>query len=127
MNKLHLSTNLRTLRKENDLTQFQFADQLKIPREVVTQYEVGNARPPYETLIAISDYFKVSIDDLLRVDITTLTAEERSAKKKPKEKRKAKIVLLEEENERLLELMKGNERKYETLEKLVNKVVKKID
>lgn len=63
---LKLSQNLKILRKRNNMTQQQVADKLKLGRVNYARYELGSVRPDYETIIAIADFYDVSVDDLLR-------------------------------------------------------------
>ncbi len=46
---------------------------LKLKRSTLSGYENGIAEPSLETLIALSSYFTVSVDTLLRVDMATLS------------------------------------------------------
>lgn len=60
---------LRDLREDNDLTQAQIADYLKIRQNTYSQYENGKREIPLEFLWKLADYYKVSIDYLVgRVD-----------------------------------------------------------
>ena len=58
---------LRKLRREADVTQGQLAEVLGVVASAVGKYErLPDAYPSIEGLIKIADYFKVSIDYLLR-------------------------------------------------------------
>lgn len=61
-----ISEKLYKLRKESGLSQEQLAEQLKVSRQAISKWESGNAVPESEKLIAISKYFGVSLDYLLR-------------------------------------------------------------
>ena len=61
-----LSEKLYKLRKESGLSQEQLAEQLKVSRQAISKWESGNAVPESEKLIAISKYFDVSVDYLLK-------------------------------------------------------------
>ena len=61
-----LSEKLYKLRKESGLSQEQLAEQLKVSRQAISKWESGNAVPESEKLIAISRYFGVSLDYLLK-------------------------------------------------------------
>jgi transcriptional regulator with XRE-family HTH domain len=65
----YLPTNIRLLRKKKGLTQAAFATKIGVNRSVVGAYEEGRADPRVKTLINISHYFKVGIDDLLKKDL----------------------------------------------------------
>ena len=60
---MELCEKLRQIRKENNLTQQQLADELCLSRTVITKYEKGHRVPNLDTLILISNYFKTSIFD----------------------------------------------------------------
>lgn len=56
---------LRDLRKENKLTQEEFANKLGLVRTTVTNYELGRNIPEADILNMIADYFNVTVDYLL--------------------------------------------------------------
>lgn len=62
--------NLKYLRKLRGWTQEEFAQKIGIKRSLVGAYEEERAEPNYEVLETVSDLFKVSIDDLLRKDLS---------------------------------------------------------
>lgn len=61
-----LGDRIRGLREKQNLTQKALADKLGIPHQNLSNYERGFRQPDYETLIAISDFFNVSTDYLLK-------------------------------------------------------------
>lgn len=63
--------NLKYLRKQKGWTQQEFADRLNIKRSLLGAYEEERAEPRTEVLEQVSDMFRVSIDDLLRRDLTS--------------------------------------------------------
>lgn len=62
--------NMKYLRKLRGFTQDEFAQKIGIKRSLVGAYEEERAEPNYEVLETVSDLFKVSIDDLLRKDLS---------------------------------------------------------
>ena len=60
---MELCEKLKQIRKENNLTQQQLADELCLSRTVITKYEKGHRVPNLDTLILISNYFKTNIFD----------------------------------------------------------------
>jgi DNA-binding XRE family transcriptional regulator len=61
------SERVRKLRKEMDVTQAQLAAQIGVEPSAVGKYENGTqAFPRVEVLVKIADYFKVSIDYLIK-------------------------------------------------------------
>ncbi len=65
-----IATNMRVLRGLKKISQEQLADELAIPRSRIGSYEEGRAEPPCAMLIQLSDYFHVSIDALVRGDLS---------------------------------------------------------
>ncbi|MCL1789635.1 MAG: helix-turn-helix domain-containing protein [Oscillospiraceae bacterium] len=60
----NLSERLKTLRKSRKLTQKQVAKDIGISERGYQRYE-ANEKPLYDVLIALADYFNVSIDYLV--------------------------------------------------------------
>jgi transcriptional regulator with XRE-family HTH domain len=56
---------LRTLRNEKNVSQKQVAVGLNITETGYQNYEVGRRKPTFEMLIALADFFDVSIDYLV--------------------------------------------------------------
>ncbi|MBR6108473.1 MAG: helix-turn-helix transcriptional regulator [Clostridia bacterium] len=65
---------LKELRKKRHITQLKLAMDLGLNQNSVSRYETGEHEADYKTLIAIADYFNVSIDYLLeRTDDPRIT------------------------------------------------------
>ena len=62
--------NLKWLRKLRGWTQEEFATKLGIKRSLVGAYEEERAEPRIDILETVSDLFKVTLDDLLRKDLS---------------------------------------------------------
>lgn len=62
--------NLQYLRKKQKLTQEELADLLQVSRQSVSKWETGEAYPETEKLISICDKFGVTLDRLVRGDVT---------------------------------------------------------
>ncbi len=56
---------LRELRKKRNITQLKLAMDLGLNQNAISRYETGEREADYATLIALADYFGVSIDYLL--------------------------------------------------------------
>lgn len=56
---------LRTIRKENKLTQKQTAEAIATSEQNYQRYERGSRQPTLPTLIALADLFDVSLDYLV--------------------------------------------------------------
>ncbi len=62
---LEFSDQLKKLRKLNNITQKQLAKNIGASERGIQNYEMGIRKPTYDMLIAIADYFDVSIDYLV--------------------------------------------------------------
>lgn len=62
--------NLKYLRKLRGWTQEEFANKLRIKRSLLGAYEEERADPRIEVLEIVADMFKLSLDDLLRKDLS---------------------------------------------------------
>ena len=56
---------LKELRVDNGISQLRLALELNMNQNSISRYENGVREADYQTLIAIADYFQVSIDYLL--------------------------------------------------------------
>ncbi len=65
---MNLGDKILKIRKDNKMSQEQLAEVLNVTRQTVSNWENGNNYPDIETLIMISDKFKVSLDILLKGD-----------------------------------------------------------
>lgn len=55
---------LKELRKTKRLTQVQLAEQLGLTERQYQRLEASDSKPMYDNLIALADYFNVSLDFL---------------------------------------------------------------
>ena len=69
---MSLGVNLQFLRKKNDITQEQLAEKLEVSRQSVSKWESDTAYPEMDKIIQICDFFHVSMDDLVRKDVSLL-------------------------------------------------------
>lgn len=67
---IKLGENIRRLRLKNELTQEQLADILDVSPQAVSRWETGAAYPDITILPAAANYFGVTTDELLGVDIS---------------------------------------------------------
>lgn len=65
--------NLKYLRKLRGWTQDEFSTKLNIKRSLLGAYEEERAEPRIEVLEIIADMFKLTLDDLLRKDLSETT------------------------------------------------------
>ncbi len=69
---MNLATNLRYLRKKRGKTQDTLSSELNIGRTTLANYEAGISEPNIETLVSISKYFGVSLDELMSKNVEEL-------------------------------------------------------
>lgn len=77
----NLSTNLKKIRKDNNLSQEELAEILGVSRQSVSKWESGLAYPEMEKIIQICKRFDININDLLQNDISEVKGEESSKNK----------------------------------------------
>jgi transcriptional regulator with XRE-family HTH domain len=70
MSQSNAGKNLKYLRKLRGLTQEEFATKLNIKRSLLGAYEEERAEPRIDVLELVSDTFKISLDELLRKDLS---------------------------------------------------------
>ncbi|RIW17342.1 LexA family transcriptional regulator [Algoriphagus lacus] len=67
---MYLNSNLKFLRKKKGLTQEALAEALTISRSKLAGYEL-TITPPLDAMVRISDFFKVSLDILVKEDLSS--------------------------------------------------------
>lgn len=65
-----ISKNIRHLRDLKGLSQEQLAEELGITRSNLGSKEEGRSEPNLELLVALSEYFKLPVDILIKKDLT---------------------------------------------------------
>ena len=66
---MQLGQTIQKIRKENHLTQEEFAEIFHVTRQRVSNWENEKSYPDLLTLVAISDNFHISLDKMLKEDI----------------------------------------------------------
>lgn len=68
-----MKLRIRDLRKERGISQTTFAEIFDVSQRVVSMWETGERIPRFESIVAIADYFDVSIDYLVgRSDVRAI-------------------------------------------------------
>ena len=65
MDMTKMGTFLQTLRKEQGLTQEQLGEKLHISSKTISRWETGTYMPPVEMLLALSELYGVSMNELV--------------------------------------------------------------
>jgi transcriptional regulator with XRE-family HTH domain len=110
-NGMQIGNNLKQLRKRLKRSQEEVAQDLGLTRSTYSGYENGVAQPNLEVLVACSDYFKISIDDLVRKDLEKFTELEWEKLEQgvqvdlKGQKLRVLTTLVNQENEELIEMI----------------------
>ena len=96
---MEFNNKLYELRKQKGLSQEELANRLNVSRQTVSKWEVGESSPDMEKLVAISEFFDISLDELVldkslkKEDIKEHVLTEDNKKKAKKGLKIAGIVL----------------------------------
>lgn len=66
---MSLGEKIKAMRQHASLSQEQLAEKLNVSRQAITKWETGKGIPDIANLIAISDEFDLSLDQLIKDDI----------------------------------------------------------
>ena len=66
---MSLGEKIREQRKQAGLSQEQLAEKLNVSRQAITKWETNKGIPDVANLIAISDEFALSLDELIKGDV----------------------------------------------------------
>ena len=72
---MEFNEKLQKLRKERGITQEELAERLYVSRTAISKWESGRGYPNIDSLKAISEFFSVSVDDLLSSNNLLVIAE----------------------------------------------------
>ena len=62
---MEFNNKLYELRKQKEFSQEELANRLNVSRQTVSKWEVGDSTPDMEKLVAMSDLFGISLDELV--------------------------------------------------------------
>ena len=77
---MDFNNKLYELRKQKGFSQEELANRLNVSRQTISKWEVGDSTPDMEKLIAISELFGVSLDELVLNKTPEAHAPEQPAK-----------------------------------------------
>ena len=78
---LNFNDRLAELRKRRGLSQEQLGYELGVSRQTVSKWELGQSYPDFQRLVLLSDYYEMSLDELVRgVDVSDVRALNESEK-----------------------------------------------
>lgn len=65
MEQQNVGSFLKTLRREKNLTQEQLAEQLHVSGRTVSRWETGSNMPDISLLVALAEFYEVSIPEII--------------------------------------------------------------
>lgn len=65
---MEISKQLQSKRKELKYTQDDLAEKIHVSRQTISNWENGRTLPDIESLILISDFYEISLDNLIKGD-----------------------------------------------------------
>lgn len=71
---MSFSEKLYILRSRSNLSQASLAEGLNVSRQTISKWELGSSYPEIDKLVAISDFFHVTTDYLLKDDVPAGTS-----------------------------------------------------
>lgn len=74
---MRFNENLRRLRKEKDYSQEYLAEKLSVTRQTVSKWENATAMPDLKKLTELADFFNVSMDALLGLELDSKEDEQK--------------------------------------------------
>lgn len=78
---MNFNDRLTDLRKRKGLSQEQLGYELGVSRQTVSKWELGQSYPDFQRLVLLSDYYEMSLDELVRgVDVGDVRALNESEK-----------------------------------------------
>lgn len=63
---MNIADRIQSLRKRQGLSQEELADSVGVSRQAVSKWESGQSMPDLEKIIALSEFFQVTTDHILK-------------------------------------------------------------
>lgn len=63
---MKFSEKLLAMRKKQGLSQEELGMELQVSRQTVSKWEAGQSYPDFQKLVLLSDYFGISLDELVK-------------------------------------------------------------
>lgn len=72
---MNISKQLKNYRKEFNISQESLAEVIHVSRQTISNWENDKSYPDLQSLILLSDYFKVTLDELVKGDVVKMKNE----------------------------------------------------
>ena len=63
---MKFNEKLLTMRKKQGLSQEELGMELQVSRQTISKWEAGQSYPDFQRLVMLSDYFGMSLDELVK-------------------------------------------------------------
>lgn len=89
-----LSEKIYTLRRKNGLSQEQLAEKIGVSRQAISKWEGGLSTPELDKLKALSEFFQVTMDELICDQMSNAISDEVKQEKHPATDNGSKIGIV---------------------------------
>ena len=72
---MNISKQLKNYRKKLDISQEGLAEIVHVSRQTISNWENDKSYPDLQSLVLLSEYFEISLDELVKGDIVTMKNE----------------------------------------------------
>ena len=107
---------IKTLRKENNLTQIQLAEKLSCTDKAISRWETGKGLPDADMLLSLSDIFSVSINEILLGERFTFKVTDNETPVAVAESQKIEEII-SVTDETIVNIIKDKEKKIDSVNK----------
>lgn len=91
---MNISKQLKNYRKEFNISQEELAEIIHVSRQTISNWENSKSYPDLQSLLLLGEYFKISLDELVKGDIEDMKKELESKEIKANELKKLSIYSL---------------------------------
>jgi len=70
---MYFGSNIQFLRKRRKISQEDLSNELGVKRSSLSGYELGNSEPNFDTLLGFSEFFRITLDKLLKIDLRAVS------------------------------------------------------
>lgn len=79
---MNFNEKLIDLRKSKGLSQEELGGELNVSRQTISKWESGQSYPDFQRLVALSDYFGLTLDQLVRdIDVEAVREQNQNDEK----------------------------------------------
>ncbi|WP_315118487.1 helix-turn-helix domain-containing protein [uncultured Clostridium sp.] len=72
---MNISNQLKNYRKEFNISQEELAEIVHVSRQTISNWENNKSYPDLQSLVLISEYFKISLDELVKGDVVNMKSQ----------------------------------------------------